>query len=437
MSTYQGPIALRGDMIGSLTGSPWNQGNPGDANFGMVLPGVKALGCSGDEYRLSWTGNVNTTDDHFRNGQFWTLQHYDPAADPDRNPSTGNDGWNTVPGYGNMTPKNDLVAGMGAGDEHIVFDTGHGFLVYNINGGLPMTPTTQIYSSTAEVGNPLRGDNDGELDFCDAYGAYVPLCFTPGTQIDTPQGPRPVEDLAPGDLVTTRDRGAQPLIWVGRRVLDGAALARNPRLVPVRIAAHALGPGLPGCDLCVSPQHRILLRSRIAERMFGLDEVLVPAICLLSLPGVTRDSQAAGVTYLHLMCERHEILTANGAPAESLLPGPRALAGLPPAARAEILALFPEALFPETLPPEALAAQRPPTQATGDVLGADRLPLRRLMAPARPIARGAWGRRLARRLARRLDQHRARAPTSPAANTAASPATNPAAPRPETGPPQP
>ena len=49
----------------------------------------------------------------------------------------------------------------------------------------------------------------------------VIICFTAGTRILTPHGPRPVEDLRPGDLVITRDNGPQPLRWTGRREVVG------------------------------------------------------------------------------------------------------------------------------------------------------------------------------------------------------------------------
>ena len=49
----------------------------------------------------------------------------------------------------------------------------------------------------------------------------------------------------------------------------------------------ALGNGLPRRDLLVSRQHRMLVRSSIAGRMFGDKEVLVAAHHLTALPGVT------------------------------------------------------------------------------------------------------------------------------------------------------
>ena len=43
------------------------------------------------------------------------------------------------------------------------------------------------------------------------------VCFTTGTLIATPEGDCAVEALQVGDLVSTVDRGAQPILWIGRR----------------------------------------------------------------------------------------------------------------------------------------------------------------------------------------------------------------------------
>lgn len=167
------------------------------------------------------------------------------------------------------------------------------------------------------------------------------ICFAAGTMILTEAGERPAEDLRPGDLVWTRDHGFQPLRWCGARSIGPAELARRPNLRPVRIAAGSLGAGLPRADLTVSPQHRVLVRSTIARRMFGTDELLVAARQLLELPGIEIDDSAAPVTYVHLMFEQHEVILSNGAETESLYPGPQAIRGLGAAAE-EIFALFPE-----------------------------------------------------------------------------------------------
>ena len=168
------------------------------------------------------------------------------------------------------------------------------------------------------------------------------VCFTFGTPIRTPSGDRPIETLQIGDLVTTRDHGDQPVRWIGRRVVSRASLGDNPALRPIRIEADALGPGLPRAPLTVSPQHRILVSSKIAMRMYGSDEVLVPAKRLLDQPGVSVVKDATEVIYMHVLCDRHEILFAQDLPAESLFTGKMTHKALSPAARHELRQIFPD-----------------------------------------------------------------------------------------------
>jgi len=167
------------------------------------------------------------------------------------------------------------------------------------------------------------------------------ICFTPGTMIATPSGARPVESLREGDSVFTRDNGIQPVAWSGRKDLGGDALAAAPDLVPVLIRQGALGNGLPQQDMMVSPNHRMLLTSDRAELMFGEREVLVPAKHLIGLEGVKR-ARTQGVSYVHFLCERHEVVLVDGVWSESFQPGDVALGALDEAAREEIYALFPE-----------------------------------------------------------------------------------------------
>jgi hypothetical protein len=86
------------------------------------------------------------------------------------------------------------------------------------------------------------------------------ICFTPGTLLSTPAGPRPVEALREGDLLDTLDGGAQEILWIGRRRLTGAQMHAMPQLRPVRIRAGAFGLDVPVEDLLVSPRHRLLVQ---------------------------------------------------------------------------------------------------------------------------------------------------------------------------------
>lgn len=166
-------------------------------------------------------------------------------------------------------------------------------------------------------------------------------CFTKGTHIAAPGGARRIETLKVGDLVCTQDHGAVPIRWIGQRTLSAAELALHPRLAPILIPKGALGEGLPQRDLQVSPQHRMLIRSRIAQRLFDVPEVLIPACKLAGHQGIAQQSLKQGVTYFHLLFDRHEILISEGTPSESLYPGPQALASLGQAACDELFTLFP------------------------------------------------------------------------------------------------
>lgn len=103
------------------------------------------------------------------------------------------------------------------------------------------------------------------------------VCFAGGTLIDTIAGQIGVDDLSVGGMVQTADHGYQPLRWIGTMRLSAEVLRRAARLRPICIAVGALGCDMPSRDLRVSPQHRILVRSAIALRMFGSAEIFIVA----------------------------------------------------------------------------------------------------------------------------------------------------------------
>lgn len=183
-----------------------------------------------------------------------------------------------------------------------------------------------------------------QIDHTEFDKSFQPICFANGTLIETADGLVAVEDLRAGMMLRTADNGFQPLrLSLARRV--GSALQmQNPKMRPVRITAGALGNGLPKNDLRVSRQHRMMIASRICERMFDTREVLVPAIRLTDLPGVYVDDGLDELTYFHLVMDGHEVIFAEGGPAESLFMGETALDSLTDEAREELLALFPDAL---------------------------------------------------------------------------------------------
>jgi len=163
------------------------------------------------------------------------------------------------------------------------------------------------------------------------------VCYVAGAQVETDTGARPVEALKPGDFVRTRDQGVMPVRWVGRSVVQV-----TPATAPIRIDPCALGPGVPSRPLWVSPQHRVLLRSEVAERICGKAEVLVAAKKLLALPGVVQVFDLSKVTYVHFMLDSHELVFANGAVSESMYLGRQARVALGQSALREIAQFFPD-----------------------------------------------------------------------------------------------
>lgn len=176
------------------------------------------------------------------------------------------------------------------------------------------------------------------------HSSFSAVCFGGETRLRSEAGMIRAKDVREGDRLWTLQGGFQPVVWAFQRTLSAAHLAAYPHLRPISIAAGALGQGLPHRRLLVSRQHRMLICSKIAHRVCGRDQVLVPAFRLLGLDGVTEETDPGEVTYVHVLLEKHHILDAEGAPAECLLVGPVALHAMTPAARAELAEIFPEAL---------------------------------------------------------------------------------------------
>ena len=168
------------------------------------------------------------------------------------------------------------------------------------------------------------------------------ICFTPGTRIDTPDGPRLVEDLCEGDRVQTKDNGVQDILWIGKRRMTGARLFAMPRLRPIRLLAGALGSDQPDQELLVSPEHRMLIQGDTAQALFNTREILVAAKDMVNGTSVAVDTKVKEVTYIHLLLPQHQVIWANGVETESFHPANTALSTLADDDRARLLGQFPD-----------------------------------------------------------------------------------------------
>ncbi|MDH2327575.1 choice-of-anchor L domain-containing protein [Cereibacter sp. SYSU M97828] len=195
------------------------------------------------------------------------------------------------------------------------------------NGTLAFTPAgigNEVVSYTVSDGSAASDTGFVNLSTI--------ACFTAGTHLATPGGARRIEDLRPGDMVLTRDAGPQPLRWIG-----ASTVAAEGRFAPVAIARDALGRH---DAIEVSPNHRILIAGPRAQLLFGETEALAKARDLVNDLTVTRRT-GGDVTYVHILFDAHQIVTANGLDSESYLPGPETMRGFDSATQDEILGLFP------------------------------------------------------------------------------------------------
>ena len=174
-----------------------------------------------------------------------------------------------------------------------------------VQGGLIADANGDLIGSTSSGGT----NSDGTVfEITDSgYVTGNPVCFVRGTRLATPRGEAAVEELRPGDEVTT-PVGPTRVRWVGERAYAGRFLVGNHLGLPVTIKAGALGENIPSTDLHVSPGHGI-----------WLEGVLVPAWRLVNGVSITQAKTVDAVTYYNVELEGHGLLMAQGAVVESFL----------------------------------------------------------------------------------------------------------------------
>jgi hypothetical protein len=163
---------------------------------------------------------------------------------------------------------------------------GGGSITYNLDG-------TQDYVGDTVTPTPVDS------------GVLVIACFAAGTLIETPAGEVPVETLRDGDLVCAADGRSSPILWLASRTVTPGTFEDPARAHPVRIAAGAFGLGSPWRDLRLSPEHAVFA-----------DGMLVPIRHLINGSSIVQE-RVDSVRYFHIGLARHDVLLANGLPAES------------------------------------------------------------------------------------------------------------------------
>jgi hypothetical protein len=169
----------------------------------------------------------------------------------------------------------------------------------------PNAPSTPISSSGMPEDTAFTANSSVPPPF--GLSPITIACFATGTHIRTPRGETGVEALKVGDSVLTLSGVEQVVKWVGERRVNCRRHPRPNEVMPVRIKANAFGENLPLRDLLVSPGHSLYV-----------DGVLIPAGFLVNGATVVQE-EVEHIHYHHIELDAHDVVLAEGLPAESYL----------------------------------------------------------------------------------------------------------------------
>ena len=207
---------------------------------------------------------------------------------------------------------NDVIEG-GSGSNTVIFAGDQAaYTISEVGGSAGAEGTLVVTDSNAAQNGTDELTNIGTLQFADGSVESSDIaCFAAGTLIRTARGLVPVEALRPGDRVATLADPAvpwRPVRWIGWRPLRAGALPDPEAARPVLVRADAFGPGRPARDLRVSPEHALVWGG-----------ALIPARLLVNGSTILRDRACARIAYHHVELDAHDLLLAEGLPAESWL----------------------------------------------------------------------------------------------------------------------
>lgn len=173
---------------------------------------------------------------------------------------------------------------------------------------LPILASTPKPARAEDDNNRRDGDNDADdHHHHDADDHHH--CFLAGTRILTPRGEVPVEELNIAILIDTL-KGPLPVKWIGRRRFRKVTSSWDRGVAPIRVARFALDDQYPSRDLYLSPLHCLFV-----------DGVLIPVELLVNGSSIAtaKMDHSDVIEYFHIELESHEVIFAEGAPAETLL----------------------------------------------------------------------------------------------------------------------
>ena len=146
---------------------------------------------------------------------------------------------------------------------------------------------TKDFKANATVVRPIRTNISG---------------LTEGTTVMTLDGEKPVDQLAVGDRVITRDAGMSVLREVRSKTVKVKA---------IHIKAGSLGHTRPQMDMLVGPDTLVHIRDWRAKALFGADVATIKARRLIDGEFVAETAEKT-MTMYELIFDRQHIIYADG-----------------------------------------------------------------------------------------------------------------------------
>jgi hypothetical protein len=176
------------------------------------------------------------------------------------------------------------------------------------DGSINRVRITESFNVVNHRGNAADGSHDDASGRATVYADATAIpCYARGTLISTTRGEVAVEKLRVGDMLHTANGGSSAVVWLGHRHVDCNRQLNKEEAYPIRVSKDAFGPGLPKRDLWLSPKHAVFV-----------NEALVPIQCLINGTTITQDIKPR-VSYYHIELTEHNVIFAEGMPAESFL----------------------------------------------------------------------------------------------------------------------
>ena len=186
---------------------------------------------------------------------------------------------------------------------------------------------------------------DGSRDIVETRAPALPLfdsafsAFGRGVLMPRKDGPVPIEDLVPGDLLRTADGMTLPVLWIGSTTFVPADMGARATLY--RITADSFGFGRPESYVTLGDGARLMQTPAELKAATAGQNLLTPIDRFVDNVNVIKMRPPTPVRLFHIMLEQHAVLDVCGVAFETFHPGPDAMRSVSHAQRDLFLSMFP------------------------------------------------------------------------------------------------